>query len=1021
VEDQSGAAIPKAKIVAINVGTNLEYSTETNGVGFYAVNVPPGKYRILASKDGFAQVVKPDVELHVQDDAGINFAMRVGSATESVTVEGGAPLVNTESAAVGTVIDRNFVGNLPLNGRNFQSLVLLSPGVTISAASYTTDLGQFSVNGQRASTNYFTVDGVSANIGSSPILGSATNMALAGSYPGLSALGGANNLVSEDALEEFKVQTSSYSADSGRQPGGQISVVTRSGTNAFHGSAFDYLRNDVLDARDWFNKAPTPKPALRQNQFGGTIGGPLSIPGLYSGRDRSFFFFSYEGQRIALPSVGTLTVPSLRLRALASSALKPVMAAFPLPTRPELTTTTGQPSGFAPFDFGVSNRGSSDAYSLRLDHTVNKKLTLFGRYNLSPSRNEGGSYQVTSIEAHTATVTLGANSAFSPTLNNELRFNWSRQGTPEVGSQRALNGSVPVDSSYLTSGYPGTGSVTFALNGLQAPLTIQGLFSDNVQRQINVVDNLSLVKGRHHFKFGVDIRRLSPTYASLDQHIYNFSNEAGIASGTADYLLAATFQAARPRFLNFSAFALDRWKVSPRLSLDLGLRWEINPSPIEADGHMPPLAVGIVGTDVTKATLAPPGTPLFHTSYKAFAPHLGIAYQLRKQSGYETVVRGGVGVYYDLGTSTASNAWPFSANKFVFGSAFLASTAIAAPPPIVLVSTLPTTSTVRGFAEDLKLPYTLQWNVSLEQALGSTQKVSLSYVASAARDLLITPFLNQGLAGPRPNPNFATISYSTNGTTSDYDSLQVQYQTRLTHGLQALANYTWSHAIDEVSNDIFSYNIERGNADFDVRHNFSAALTYNIPTVPLSGLRSILRDWSVSGLTHAQGGRPVDVRKLAVITVDGRQALPHPDVVPGQPLIIADPTVPGGRRFNAAAFVDPPSVPGFPGVPARDGNFGRNILRELAILQTDVSLGRNFSLTEALKLQFRWEAFNLFNHPMFGFNTFGADYSIPSTFGVFQQTLRSALGGTSAPNAGYNGLYQIGGPRSMQFSLRLSF
>ncbi len=341
---------------------------------------------------------------------------------------------------------------------------------------------------------------------------------------------------------------------------------------------------------------------------------------------------------------------------------------------------------------------------------------------------------------------------------------------------------------------------------------------------------------------------------------------------------------------------------------------------------------------------------------------------------------------------------------------------------------MPTTSTVRGFAEDLALPYTLHWNVSLEQALGSSQAVSFSYVASAGRDLLMSPLLNQpaGLAtGPRPNPNFGSIAFSANGPSSDYHSLQTQYKTTLTHGLQALVNYAWSHALDAVSSDNFNFDIVRGNADFDIRHNFSAALTYNVPAVKAPALKPILRDWSISSLTHAQTGRPVDIRKVAVVTVEGLATLPHPDLVPGVPIIVNDPTVPGGRRFNAAAFTDPPSLPGLPGVPARDGNFGRNRLRELAIYQTDFSLGRNFNLNEALKLQFRWEVFNIFNHPMFGFpigfsNT-GTDYSIPSTFGVPPTMLRTALGGTAAPNAGFNGLYQLGGPRSMQFSLRLSF
>ena len=319
VTDPSSAVIVDARVVAITTDTNARYESTTNSSGaYYLRNLTPGSYRIEVEKTGFKKLIKPDVLFHVQDALEINFEMSVGSVSESITVEAGEPAVSAEPSAVNTVINRAFVENLPLNGRSLQTLFTLAPGVVITATAFD-DQGQFSVNGQRTDANYFTVDGVSANFG---VTGFAPLMQSAGgALPALSVLGGTNSLVSVDDVSEFRIQTSSFAPEFGRTPGGQISIVTRSGTNTFHGTLFDYFRNGTLNAKDWFSDHNhLPKSNEQQNDFGGILGGPII-------KDRTFFFFSYEGMRLNQSSTLETVVPDAASRQQASAAIQPYLNA----------------------------------------------------------------------------------------------------------------------------------------------------------------------------------------------------------------------------------------------------------------------------------------------------------------------------------------------------------------------------------------------------------------------------------------------------------------------------------------------------------------------------------------------------------------------------------------------------------------------------------------------------------------------------------------------------------------------
>lgn len=1048
VEDQNSAVIPDASVTIKNKDTSFERTATTNESGSFTIPLlPPGTYSILVRRDGFTAVEIRQVILNVGDQKSIVIALKVGDVNSTVEVRPDETLLNT-SPAVATTIDRTFVQNLPLNGRSFQSLILLTPGVVPTAYGTTTP-GDFSVNGQRQNTNYFTVDGVSANTGVStyPSAGfpDATIQQTAGTLPGYTALGTTGSLVSVDALEEFTIQTSTTSAEYGRQPGGQVQLVTRSGKNDFHGSLFHFLRNEALDANNWFSNARNlPQTPLRQNQFGGTFSGPVMLPGfgeggkpLWNGRDKTFFFFSYEGTRLRIPVLDTSPqVPSLRLRQIAHPSVQPFLNAFPLPTGPETIGANGQPSGYAPFALNYSNPSSADTYGIRIDHNVSSNLALFGRYTQTPSNSLTRTLnRLSGAVIDSRSLTLGTIYTHSSQLSNDFRFNYTQNRGRTSNTMDDFGGAIPVDLSLLTSGYSGSGPASGTLllllpgfSGLTPQYSL-GDAVDNYQRQFNIVNSTSVVLGTHQLKFGFDWRHLTPVIGprAYGQSIYFFSSD-NLINGISPLIVTLASQGSRPVFDNFSLYAQDTWKLSKRLTLDLGLRWELNPPPRDANGIEPVLVTGITGQDTSRAALAPSGTPFYKTFYTAFAPRAGVAYQLNQKSGRETVLRGGFGVYYDLGSNQATSGffgYPFNSSRTQFDVPFPLPTGTQPPfPPVQL----PIASDLYSTNSNLKLPYTLQWNVSLDQSLGKDQAITASYVTSAGRRLLVRWTLNQqafnpvtGTFLPRPNPNFANILHTDNGPTSDYHSLQMQYRRRLSRGLQALVNYTWSHAMDEVSTELFGNQLERGNANFDIRHNFSAAFSYEIPKLKNSSpliLRSLANGWLLDGIIFVNSGTPLDILGAQVITSNGSFLYTRPDLVSDQPIWIKDGSVPGGQRLNRAAFVLPPRNSG--GLATRPGTLGRNVIYAPGIYQLNMALSRRFAITEKLNLQLKAEVFNVPNHPLFtNYDTNFFSFFLSPTVG--QPTAMLGTGLSPAGGGGLNSLYQLGGPRSIQLSFRLSF
>jgi hypothetical protein len=1062
VTDPTKALIAGAKVDVINMDTNIHYTATSNQEGSYTVpNLPPGPYRIEVEKPGFKTVVKSDLILHIQDTAAINFQMAVGSVSETVTVHTGGLVINTTDATVSTVVDRQFAENLPLNGRSFQSLILLTPGVVLTVSN-TSDTGQFSVNGQRASANYWMVDGVSANVGATAINFGGDNFG--GSQASFSVLGGTNGLVSVDAMQEFRIQTSTYAPEFGRTPGAQISILTRSGTNQWHGSAFDYFRNDVLDANNWFNgyanNPPLPKAKERQNDFGGTFAGPIL-------KDKTFFFFSYEGLRLRLPQTTLTTVPDASFtpggttdsRQNAITALQPYFNAFPLPnpsspeifapcdpaTDPNCPPSGQKATGAAAFNASYSNPASLDAYSLRVDHRLNDSWNLFGRYSYSPSqlsiRGAGRSLStVEPTQITTQTATLGLTWMLSPTATNDFRFNYSRTSASSYTDLDDFGGAEPLTSLPL----PNPFTPQNALFGLGIFQLTNGDLSagngySNLQRQINLVDSVAIQKGSHSLKFGIDFRRLVPLIepASYSQGV-EFETVQSAQIGSLSNANISSTVGSDLLLHNLGVFLQDTWRINPRLTITYGLRWDVDFSPSSNNGVALPAVTGFNFNDFSNLALAPAGTPVFKTPYNGVAPRFGLAYQISRNPEWQTVMRGGFGVFYDLVTSQVGNlfnlnAYPFGASPAsINGGSFPLSLSEAAPPPI----TVPTNGSgnLAGFDPNIKLPYTLQWNVALEQALGKQQTISASYIGAVGRRLLQTESILF------PNPTFFLAELTGNAASSNYNALQIQFNRRLAHGLQALSSFTWSHSIDDgsagsggISTNLYVSSAfagqNRGPSDFDIRRAFNAGLTYDIPSPTINSFADVfLRGWSLDNVIVVRSAPPVDIadENIAPILSGSFIGDARPDVVPGQPFYLYGslcaqvfdiPECPGGRGFNPAAFADPPIDPNT-GLPTRQGTLPRNALRGFSAAQWDFAVHRDFPIHESLKLQFRAEMFNVLNHPNFGppSGSFGL-----GGFGVSSQLLGQSLNATNLGGGAFSPLYQLGGPRSIQLALKMTF
>jgi hypothetical protein len=717
--------------------------------------------------------------------------------------------------------------------------------------------------------------------------------------------------------------------------------------------------------------------------------------------------------------------------------MRPFLDSFPLPNGPDNPST-----GVAQFNASYSNSASLDAYSLRVDHNLMGKLTLFARYNYSPSEviqrgNGNGLNDLSPSKITTQTATFGATWMISPFINNDAHFNYSHANAISDFFLDGFGGATPLAPLPFPSAF-GAPNASFFMGifSLSGGQYNAGANVRNIQRQVNIVDNLSVQRGTHSLKFGVDYRRLSPLYAPyLYGQLAFFNDVPSAAQGNLSFSEVQSLAKATLLFRNLGIFAEDTWHVLPRLTLTYGLRWDVDFAPASLSGPNIPAVTGFNMNNLSQLALAAPGTPPFKTAFGNIAPRVGIAYQIFGKQDWATVLRGGFGVFYDLATSEVGNlilqaSYPFSAAVFPSTTTFPLDPSSAAAPSITLANL--SSGTLSSFDPRLNLPYTLQWNLALNQALGEQQDISASYVGAVGRRLIQTAFIIA------PNPDLGSADLVTNEGTSNYDAFQFQYQRRVSRGLQALASYSWAHSIDDGSAGSFgnaanafvpglSPNSNRGPSDFDIRNAVSAGLTYDIPDSRTNTFaNAILHGWSFENVLQVHSATPLNVFDSRFSELFRGLTQVRPDLVPGIPLYLYGPQYPGGKAINnipneagsgcIGPFCPPPTDAN--GNPVRQGTLGRNALRAFGSVQWDFAVHRDFPIHESIKLQFRAELFNVLNLPNFAAPI--ADIN-NSQFGLSTEMLGQSLAGGNVGSGALSPLYQLGGPRSVQVALKLNF
>jgi Carboxypeptidase regulatory-like domain/TonB-dependent Receptor Plug Domain len=1056
VVDPSGSLIAGAKVTAKNSATGQVREAATGEDGAYVLaELPAGGYVVVAESAGLSPVAQ-NVIVNVGSDTTADFDLtKVEKRVEQLTVTTAAPVVDDTRDVLGEVVDQKLVTDLPLNGRDFGKLVALVPGATVEpsgVAAIQSGFGQFSINGNRDRSNNYTLDGTDNN---DPFFNnSAFNQTGIGGAPA--------SLLPIDAIQEFNLQ-SQFSAEYGRNSGSVINIITRSGTNQLHGSAFEFLRNDALDARNFFNRDPAPKSAFRNNQFGASLGGPII-------KDKTFFFGAYEGQRERVTSDFALLVPTQAQideaqQLVAGNGLAPSQA---LTDMLGLFPSNSNGSGVVPGS--VQDKNDLDSFIAKVDHQLSHSESISGRYAFARSQQVfplgglgfGAGSRLPQFAQSSPTrvqlVSISLLSTLSSRKINEVRFGYSRYRTSFSSLDASFDPSTLGPNFNLNSGKLGLPEMDFG--GVFENLGASG-FSiprGRTSQSFQILDNFTWLTGRHTIKFGGEYRRASidSFNDNLERGIFSFSPEdptgftaCGGATpnpGCSDsgaltlagFYLGDTFPLAdagnthRNTFNNgLSFFAQDDFRVRPTFTLNLGLRWEYF-GPIGEQHNL----LSNLGRDGNLAMVGSNGVDgAYSRDLNNFGPRLGFAWNALPK----TVLRGAYGIYYDYipqdlmianftnSAGLATNpigpepVLPLNYDQTAFngttpGGPILTPQSPPFPPLGADIFVTP---------RNLVTPYAQNWNFNLEQELTSSVGLQLGYVGSKGTKLVRLRDANQPDVNGNRNifPQYGAVDQFATISSSTYYALQATLRTRNWHGLSGFTGYTWSKSLDDASDGIdFNFSTvafpqdsnnlraEHGSSNFDTRHRFTAAFSYDLPR--FSGPKRLVEGWQLNTIISAQSGRPVPIVSANDTSGASFDQFPspsnfhqRPNVVPGvNPINSNWESAPDTIGYlNANAFSQP--------ADGTFGNLGRNSIYGPHFWNVDFAVTKNTQIFERLNLQLRAEFFNIFNHPNFALPNFFVDPG-NGPAGVITQTPDQAQ-----TNPGLGG----GGPRVIQLGAKFTF
>ncbi len=974
--DTSDGGVGDASVTVVNQETGFRRSAISEPGGTYTIgSLEPGSYKITVRRDGFRQAVRFNLALAAAVATRADFTLQVGSMNESIIVNGTAPMLEREDASTGSEFERDQMQRLPINGGGVLGLLELVPGANVTPATRG-EAGQFATNGQRPNSNYFTVDGVSANTGVTA--GGLPAQSTGGTLPAVSAFGSLDSIISTEAVQDVRVQTSSTIAEFGRLPGAGIAISSQSGSNELHGATFFRLRNELFNANDWFaNQAAFHRSPLRLYDITQTLGGAIK-------RNRTFFFLSYEHMTLQQPFVWQQPVPALPEGARLAAWAVPILQLFP-------------PANGATFANGIgvwTGRTNAPAElhtgGARFDQAITSRVSFFGRYNDSPSTNNYGSLDVNRLDLRTQSLTLGVSARPTAGWTLDFRINESQSMAHSVWLENAQESSPGCPLQPLIPVFAGTlgdcnSLMRFTIAGVG---TLEsGREGDRKQRQFQVVQAANWRHGKHSIGIGADYRDITAVRRDATSSISVLADQISDLANSNLVWQTVTSRVNQTASLpELSLWAEDTWQVNKRLTVALGLRWEYSPSPYTRD----PAYFYDPGFGGFEYYLTP--RALWKTSLEDFAPRVGVAYRATKDG--RTVVRAGGGIYYDSSMSIAAdllNGGPLSITSYTSDRNFIVSTILS-----------------YGFGPNLRLPEINQGNVSIEHGFGLHDVLSVGYVGSVGHGLI-----RREIGGPGSSPS-TLIALTTNDGFSKYHSLQVQYRRRFVRGLELQAAYTWAHSLDNVSSDAFLTWVgsgnDKGNSDFDLRQSLSVSGSYQVAHRDVAGwLNRALGGWSLSGVMRARTGFPITVQQSEEYEGITLANAFRPGYMGGQPIWIADPNAPGGRRLNASAFLSVPS-----GV---QGNLGRNVITGFGMSQVDLAVSRDFRLSDRASVQLRGSAFNALNQANLGDPVKFLDSPL---FGLSTSMLNMMLS-TGSPGTGLSPILQTGGPRSLQFSLRLRF